>query len=120
MVTIRRTLCLLVSTLLIAILVGCEREDVLPQVTASETSSSRASFTVDQVNALRARTEFDRRALEIAGIVGIGTGGSSDTDSWINVLCIDDASLRRAQAKLGNSIEGVPIKYEVSGTISTQ
>lgn len=111
---------MLLSAVFVAILFGCEREDIQQQENSSEISPTHTAFTVDQVNALRVQTDFDRRALEIEGIVGIGTGGNSDTDSWINVLCVDDASLRRAQAKLGTRVEGVPIKFEVSGTISTQ
>ena len=54
--------------------------------------------------------------MQLQGVVGVGTAGHK-TDSWIRVLCVDEAALGQAQEALGTTIEGVPIRFEVSGVI---
>lgn len=54
------------------------------------------------------------------GLTGIGIGiraRSKDGRVGIKVLCMDAAAKKRFQATAGDSIEGVPIYYEVTGEI---
>ena len=74
-------------------------------------------FTTEEVDAVRRRTRFDERAMPMLGVVGVGTGGVSPTDSWIMVMCVDEAVRDSIRQVLGMTAEGVPIRYTVSGVI---
>ena len=78
------------------------------------------TYTADHVKAVRARTGFDDKAMQIRGVIGVGTGGESPSDSWISVLCTNEAARDSAQQALGTEIEGVPIRYRVTGVIRAQ
>ncbi len=77
------------------------------------------TYTTEQVKTTRARTGFDDKAMRISGVVGVGTGGSA-SDSWISVLCATEAARDSAQQVLGTDVEGVPIRYRVTGVIRAQ
>jgi len=83
---------------------------------APKPAAAALRFTVDQVNAARAGG-FDDRAMRIQGVVGVGTGGRSNNDAWVSIMCADPAAVTRARAALGDALQGIPIRYEVTGVI---
>ena len=82
--------------------------------------TSKKSFTVNQVNALRKSTGFDKQAKSIGGITAVGTGGNGPNNAWIIVICENTQSVVRARKLLGDQHKGVPIRYSVSGPIRKQ
>ncbi len=95
---------------------GC-RTDVAPPPTQPRPEIMEETYTAEHVKTVRARTGFDEKAMQIDGVVGVGTGGNSPADSWISVLCTDEAAHQKALKALGTDVEGVPIRYRVTGTI---
>jgi len=102
--------------------VGCHSSEDGKQRDADNTDqiATITTFTIDDVNAIRSQTKFDERALDIEGVVGVGSGGSNENHAWINVMCANETCLVRAKRLLGSDIEGVPIRYEISGNIHAQ
>ena len=78
------------------------------------------SFTSEEVRAVRARSGFDEKAMQLGGVIGVGTGGTDATDSWISVLCVTETACDDARQALGGDVEGVPIRYRVTGVIEAQ
>lgn len=78
------------------------------------------THTRDEVKAVRKRSGFDDRAMQLDGVVGVGTGGNSGDDSWISVLCADEAACDSARQMLGEACEGVRIEYRATGVIRAQ
>ena len=78
------------------------------------------TYTTEEVKAVRARTGFDERAMQLGGVIGVGTGGDRPTESWISILCTTQAACDSAQQVLGTDVEGVPIRYRVTGVIRAQ
>lgn len=79
--------------------------------------SMEETFTAEEVKAVRTRTGFDDKAMQLGGVIGVGTGGDRPTDSWISVLCTTEAARDSAVQVLGTDVEGVPIRYVVTGVI---
>ena len=97
---------------------GCRTDDTqAPAQPQQETMEP--TYTTEQVKAVRTRTGFDEKAMRIGGVVGVGTGGSA-SDSWISVLCTDEAARDSAEQILGIDVEGIPIRYRVTGVIRAQ
>jgi len=78
------------------------------------------TFTIDQVNAVRKSSGFDKQAMSIGGIAAVGTGGNGPNNAWIVVLCKTNASALKARKLLGDQHKGVPIRYKVSGSVQKQ
>lgn len=78
------------------------------------------TYTNEEVKAVRTRTGFDEKAMRLDGVIGVGTGGNSPTESWISVLCTTEAARDSARQVLGTDVEGVPIHYRVTGVIRAQ
>ena len=76
-------------------------------------------LTAEQVDAMRSKTGIDERALDISGVVGVGTG-RGDGGHRIEIMCADEEGVSRARQTLGDSIEGVSIHYQVTGTVHAQ
>ena len=95
---------------------GCKTGDG-PQPAQSPQETMEETYTTEQVKAVRARTGFDEKAMRLGGVIGVGTGGNSPTESWISVLCATEAACDSARQVLGTDVEGVPIRYRVTGTI---
>ena len=81
--------------------------------------TEKRGLTAEQVDAVRSRTGIDNRALDIEGVVGVGTG-RGDGDHRIDIMCADEPSVSRAREVLGDNIDGVMIHYEVTGTVHAQ
>ena len=97
---------------------GCRTDDGQPP-TQPQQEAMEQTYTTEQVKAARARTGFDEKAMRIGGVVGVGTAGSP-SDSWISVLCTNAAARDSAAQALGTDLEGVPIRYRVTGVIRAQ
>ena len=98
---------------------GCRTgEGSQPAQSSQETMSE--TYTNEEVKAVRTRTGFDEKAMRLDGVIGVGTGGNSPTESWISVLCTTEAARDSARQVLGTDVEGVPIHYRVTGVIRAQ
>ena len=98
---------------------GC-RTGEGPSAAQSPRQTMDETYTTEEVKAVRARTGFDEKAMQLGGVIGVGTGGTSPTESWISVLCTTEAARDSARQVLGTDVEGVPIRYRVTGTIRAQ
>ena len=98
---------------------GCRTGDGT-QPAQSPQKTMDQTYTTEQVKAVRAGTGFDEKAMRLNGVIGVGTGGNSPTESWISVLCTTEAARDSARQVLGTDVEGVPIHYRVTGTIRAQ
>jgi len=98
---------------------GCRTDDGQPPAQPQQ-ETMETTYTTEQVKAARARTGFDEKAMRLGGVVGVGTGGNGPADSWISVLCKDEAARDSVQQVLGTEVEGIPIRYRVTGTIRAQ
>ena len=78
------------------------------------------TYTAEEVSEIRKNTDLDTRAMSIDGVVGIGTTGNSNDDAWIQVMCLNDSVAAHARTILGDSLEGVPIKFAITDTIRAQ
>ena len=98
---------------------GCKTDDGQPPAQPQQVIMD-TTYTAGQVKAVRTRTGFDDKAMQTQGVIGVGTGGESPSDSWISVLCKDEAARDSAEQVLGTDVEGVPIRYRVTGVIRAQ
>lgn len=85
-----------------------------------QSEAMEKTYSADDVKAARTRTGFDAQAMRLDGVVGVGTAGNSPDDSWISVLCTDEAALDSARQALGTTLEGIPIRYRTTGVIRAQ
>ena len=112
--------------LFIAMLFGCEEnashldEPLIDPTEQSILTDTIMTHTVAQVQEARQQSGLDKRAMAIEGVVSVGISGNSNEDAWIQVLVKDDTSAQRASQILGDSLNGVPIKYNYSDTIRAQ
>ena len=90
---------------------GCRTDDGQPPAQPRQ-EAMETTYTPEQVKATRARTGFDEKAMRIGGVVGVGTGGSV-SDSWISVLCANEAMpMPSFQVKVSIVDDGIGIASE--------
>jgi hypothetical protein len=80
--------------------------------------ASKGSYTTSQVNAVRKSSGFDARAMKVNGVVGVGTGGG--TSKSIVVMCKDGLAAQSARKVLGDQLQGISIRYQVTGSSKTR
>ncbi len=84
------------------------------------TADTTMAYTATHVKEVRAQTGIDERAMALEGVLSVGTSGASNDDAWIQILVKDDSAAENARRVLGDTLEGVPIKYALSDTIRAQ
>ena len=77
-------------------------------------------YTAAQVAEIRKKADLDARAMAIDGVLSVGVAGEGPDNAWIQILCLNDSAAARARAALGDSLDGVPIRYALSDTIRAQ
>ena len=106
--------------------VGCEdstttfEEPVLADLETSVQPDTIMAHTVAQVKTMRQQSGIDQRAMAIDGVISVGTSGNSNDDAWIQILVKDTLAAERARGVLGDSLEGIPIKFAYSDTVRAQ
>ena len=99
---------------------GCTNSDTAIDTSLTEPDSlaERPAFTAAEVASIRKASDIDARAMAIPGVISIGTAGTNE-DAWIQVLCQDDSLAARAMHALGAELNGVPIRFDVSDSLTT-
>lgn len=109
-----------------SIFLGCEEsashpdEPIVAELEQPAILDTLMTHTVAQVKEARQQSEIDQHAMAIDGVLSVGISGNNNEDAWIQVLVKDDTSALRASKILGDSLNGVPIKYAYSDTIRAQ
>ena len=78
------------------------------------------THTLAQVKEARQQSEIDKQAMAIEGVLSVGISGNSNDDAWIQVMVKDDTTAQHASKILGDTLNGIPIKYAYSDTIRAQ
>ena len=114
------------SLLITGLLYGCEQstyrpdEPVVAEIEQSVLPDTIMKHTVTQVKEARHQSGIDQRAMAIEGVLSVGISGNDNDDAWIQILVKDDTSAQRANEILGDTLNGIPIKYAYSDTIRAQ
>ena len=95
-------------------------EPVLADLEETTSADTIMAHTIAQVKEARQQSGIDQRAMSIEGVLSVGTAGNSNDDAWIQILVKDDSAAQRARGVLGDSLNGVPIKFAFSDTIRAQ
>jgi hypothetical protein len=97
---------------------GCESGETAFE--QPEMEELEMQYTASEVADIRNKADLDQRALALDGVISIGVTGNSNEDAWIQILCKSDSAITHARTVLGDSLDGVPIKFAVSDTIRAQ
>ena len=114
------------SLLLTGLLFGCEEsasqldEPLIAEIEQSVLPDTIMKHTMAQVKEARQQSGLDQRAMAIEGVLSVGISGNSNDDAWIQVLVKDDTTAQHASKVLGDSLNGIPIKYAYSDTVRAQ
>gem|GEM_PF-4813613 len=109
-----------------AILVGCEEsasqldEPIVAELEQAILPDTIMTHTVSQVQEARQQSEIDKRAMAIEGVLSVGISGNSNEDAWIQIMVKDDTTAQQASKILGDTLNGIPIKFAYSDTIRAQ
>jgi len=99
---------------------GCKTGDTAIDSSVAEPDSlaEKPAFTAAEVASIRKASDIDARAMAIPGVISIGIAGTNE-DAWIQVLCQDDSLAIQAMHTLGAEVNGVPIRFDVSDSLTT-
>lgn len=101
-------------SLCLVLIAGCKTGD--SSVSQPDPVAERATYTAAEVAALRAANELDARLMAMPGVVSIGIAGTEE-DAWIQVMCLHDSLATQARQTLGQAMEGVPIRFDVTDSL---
>ena len=117
---------LIVPLLLILIVTGCAEgttyysEPALAHSEETASTDTLMAHTTAQVKEIRKQSGIDQRVMSIDGVLSVGTAGNNNDDAWIQILVKDDSVANHVRGIIGDSLEGVPIKFALSDTIRAQ
>lgn len=97
---------------------GCESTETAFE--QPEMEKLEMSYSASEVSAIRNKMDLDNRVMAIDGVVSVGVSGNSNDDAWIQILCKNDSVVQRVRETIGDSLDGVPIKFALSDTMRAQ
>ena len=97
---------------------GCESTETAFE--QPEMEELEMSYTASEVSAIRNKMDLDNRVMAIDGVVSVGVTGNSNDDAWIQILCKNDSVAHLVREAIGDSLDGVPIKFALSDTMRAQ
>ena len=97
---------------------GCDKDEAAFDQPALQ--ELEMTYTASEVSEIRKKADLDARALAIDGVLSVGVTGQSNEDAWLQIMCLNDSVAAHARTILGDSLDGVPIKFAISDTIRAQ
>ena len=116
----------LIALLSSCLLYGCEEsasqldEPLIADIEQPVFPDTLMKHTAAQVKEVRQQSGIDQRAMAIDGVLSVGISGNSNDDAWLQITVKDDTTAQRASEILGDTLNGIPIKFAYSDTIRAQ
>lgn len=109
-----------IAALVLGLTVGPGCESTETAFEQPEMEELEMNYTASEVSAIRNKMDLDKRVMAIDGVVSVGISGNSNEDAWIQILCKNDSVVQVVREAIGDSLDGVPIKFALSDTIHAQ
>lgn len=109
-----------------SLLYGCEEsasqldEPLVADIEQPVFPDTLMKHTAAQVKEARQKSGIDQQAMAIEGVLSVGISGNSNDDAWIQITVKNDTTAQRASEILGDTLNGIPIKFAFSDTIRAQ
>lgn len=92
---------------------------VAPAAPAPQRAEGSAAGSSPLDRAMAVQAKHEAAIMAIAGVVGVGIGGSEDRPA-LHVYVVDEAAAQRVRRAVKRVLDGVPVRIEVTGVIEAR